>query len=200
MSAVSATPIRIIEYPHPTLRHRSKPLKRVDAELRRIIDQMFERMYEAGGIGLAANQVDLPYRFFIVNVDPERAKENEQVYINPVITERSGSGDYEEGCLSIPEVQAMVRRPTEICVEAYDLNGELISTDLYELPARVFQHELDHLDGVLFVDRLSETSRLALKDQLEEFEVAFHGRRERGEIPDDEAIARRLAELERLRT
>ena len=200
MSSVKTEPLEIVLYPHPTLRHKSKPLKRVDAELRRIVRKMFDLMYEAKGIGLAANQVDLPYRLFIVNVDPEQPPEAEQVFINPVITARSGSGDYEEGCLSLPGLVGTVRRPTKISIEAYDLSGRHITGELDDLPARVFQHELDHLDGVLFIDRLSETGRLALKEELEEFETVFAGHQKRGEVPSDEQIRQRLLELERLRT
>jgi len=200
LTTVSTLPLRILEYPHPTLRHKSKPLRKVDAELRRMVREMFDLMYEAKGIGLAANQVDLPYRMFIVNTDPEHDRAAEQVFINPVVTGHSGSEDFEEGCLSLPELNGMVKRPGKVEIEAYDLAGERIEGQLDELPARVFQHELDHLDGVLFIDRLSPSGRLALKEALDEFEVAFHGSRRRGEIPSDEAIAERLAELERLRT
>src|SRR4051812_11610093 len=95
--------LKIINYPHPTLRHVSKPLKRVDAELRRIVRAMFDALYEAKGIGLAANQVDLPYRLFIVNPksDPNEPQE-ERVFINPVLSSRKGLAEAEEGCLSLP--------------------------------------------------------------------------------------------------
>ena len=201
MSVVKSTPFRIVEYPHPTLRHVSKPLGRVDAEVRRMIRDMFGLMYEAKGVGLAANQVDLPYRFFVVNPtsDPEE-KDQEHVFINPVITSRSGIAEAEEGCLSLPEVNGDIKRPEKIVVEAYNLEGHQFRFELEDLPARVVQHEIDHLDGVLFIDRLSPTGRLAIKEMLQEFELAFAGRRRRGEIPDDEEIAARLAELERLRT
>lgn len=193
--------MQVINYPHPTLRHVSKPLKRVDADLRKIVAEMFELMYEHRGVGLAANQVDLPYRLFIVNpqADPE-AKEEEQVFINPVLSGAKGSVEGEEGCLSIPNVYGDVVRAERIKVNAYTLAGEEISIEVSELLARVIQHETDHLDGRLFVDRLSETGKMSVRDALEELDVEFRNKREIGVIPGDAAIAQRLAELEQLRT
>jgi peptide deformylase len=193
--------LQIIHYPHPTLRHASKPLKRVDAELRQIVAAMFELMYEHEGVGLAANQVDLPYRLFITNVegDPE-AKESECVFINPVLSGGRGQEEGEEGCLSIPGVYAPVTRNSTIKVEAYDLEGNQIALDGEGLMARVLQHETDHLDGTLFIDRLGPAHLAAVREKLEEFELDFQSRRETGELPDAEKIAARLEELERLRT
>jgi len=193
--------VQIIKYPHPTLRHKSKPLRKVDAELRQIIREMFERMYEDRGIGLAANQVDLPYRMVVINIqgDPA-AKEGEVVLINPVITKQSGTAEAEEGCLSLPGIYAPVRRSAKVTLVAYDLSGEERTYQLEDLPARAAQHECDHLDGVLFVDRLSSANQLAVKDALTDLERQFQGDRSRSLIPDDPAIAARLAELEKLRT
>ena len=102
----SALSLQVIQYPHPTLRHRSKPLKRVDADLRKIVDEMIELMYEHEGVGLAANQVDLPYRLFVANEkgDPD-LPEFEQVFINPVLSAGHGQEEDEEGCLSIPGIR-----------------------------------------------------------------------------------------------
>jgi len=193
--------LQIVQYPHPTLRHRSKPLKRVDAELRRIVEEMFELMYENEGVGLAANQVDLPYRFFVMNPESDaKAKEMELVLINPVLGGTKGSDEAEEGCLSIPGVHGPVTRAEKIQVQAYSLAGEEITVEMTGLPARIVQHETDHLDGVLFIDRLSATAKMAVNEALEEFELDYQSRRETGEQADDAAIASRLAELERLRT
>lgn len=193
--------LEIIQYPHPTLRHRSRPLKKVDAELRKIVAEMFELMYRHEGVGLAANQVDLPYRLFIANPtgDPNN-KDEEHVFINPVLSRGRGQVDEEEGCLSIPEVRAPVVRKESIHVEAYDLDGSLIQGDAVGLMARILQHETDHLDGTLFIDRLGPAQLAAIKDKLAEFELAFQSKRETGELPGDEAIASRLRELETLRT
>ena len=103
--------MEIVHYPHPTLRHQSKPVRRVDTELREIVREMFRLMYEAEGVGLAANQVDLPLRLFVVNLGTERGEDKELVFINPVISGPKGNDEAEEGCLSIPKVYAPVRRP-----------------------------------------------------------------------------------------
>ncbi len=194
-------PVRIIKYPHPTLRHKSKPLRRVDNELKKTVREMFELMYEDRGIGLAANQIDLPYRFFVMNIesDPE-AEHQEFVFINPVIQKHTGSEEGEEGCLSLPDVYAPVRRSAKIVISAYDLAGEEIHLELNGLFARAAQHEYDHLDGVLFIDRLSPSTLASVKDELSELESQFAGEQQRGMIPDDQQIAARLAELETLRT
>lgn len=191
----------IVQYPHPTLRHVSKPLRRVDAELRKIVAEMFELMYEHHGVGLAANQVDLPYRLFVANPtgDPQQ-KEQEHVFLNPVIRERKGLAEAEEGCLSLPGLYGQVKRPEKVVVEAYNLAGEALTYEVDELFARVVQHEIDHLDGVLFIDRLTPTGRMALKEAIEEFEVQYAGQRERGELPGEEEVAARLVELEKART
>ena len=192
--------MRIVKYPHPTLRHKSKPLRRVDAELRKIVGRMLELMYEKKGIGLAANQVDLPYRLLVMNTEGDpAAKEVEYVFINPVIVKRSGTAEGEEGCLSFPEIFAPVRRSEKIVLSAYNLAGEEVSYELGDLPARVAQHEYDHLDGVLFIDRLSPSARLSVKQALADLEQEFQGDRDRSLIPDDRQIAARLVELERLR-
>jgi peptide deformylase len=193
--------LRIIQYPHPTLRHVSKPIKRVDQELHSIVREMFDLMYAANGVGLAANQVDLPYRLFIINLQSDpAAKDQEFVFLNPVLTSRKGNAEAEEGCLSLPGLYSDVKRPERIVLNAYNLAGQEVTMELDGLFARAVQHEIDHLDGILFIDRLSPTGELTVKDSLAEFEFQFAGHRERGEIPSDEAIAKRLAELEKLRT
>jgi len=193
--------LHIVQYPHPTLRHVSKPLARVDQQLHAIVREMFALMYEANGVGLAANQVDLPYRLFVLNLEsnPE-AKEEEHVFLNPVLSSRKGMIEAEEGCLSLPSLYGQVRRPERVVLNAFDLAGEELTMELDGLFARAVQHEIDHLDGILFIDRLSPTGEIAVKEALADFETQFAGQRQRGEIPDDETIANRLAELERLRT
>lgn len=192
--------LKIIEFPHPTLRHRSKPLRRVDAALRGMIDEMFELMYAAKGVGLAANQVDLPYRFFVMNEsgDPDK-RELQRVIINPVLSRPKGSAEQEEGCLSLPGVYENVRRPAQIRLNAYDLRGNEINEDLEGMVSRIVQHETDHLDGVMFIDRISESDQREIAGAVDEFVIEFHAKRDRGEILGDDECAARLAELERLR-
>ncbi|MBA3480593.1 MAG: peptide deformylase [Pirellulales bacterium] len=193
--------LQIIHYPHPTLRHVSKPLVRVDAELKQMVAEMFELMYEYEGIGLAANQVDLPYRLFVCNPEGDpRAKDAECVFINPVILKGSGQHEREEGCLSIPGVYAPVVRKEKISVQAYNLAGEEISGELDGLFARVVQHEVDHLDGRLFIDRITPTQLADLAGELEEFEIDFNSKRAVGEQPSEAQTIAHIAELERLRT
>jgi peptide deformylase len=193
--------LKIIHYPHPTLRHVSKPLKRVDHELRDMIAQMFDLMYEHEGVGLAANQVDLPYRLFVANPtgDPKE-KQAEYVFINPVISSGKGQVEGEEGCLSIPGLVGQVSRKEKLQIEAYNLSGEMFSGELEGLFARIVQHEVDHLDGVLFIDRMSPAQLADLRDELEEFEIDFKSKRDVGEMPSDEQIVAHISELEQLRT
>ena len=111
----------ILEYPHPTLRHKTKSLRRVDADLRVTVTEMFRLMYDAAGIGLAANQVDLPYRVFVINLGSERGQDEEMVFINPVISRpKAPVEEEEEGCLSLPGVFAPVRRPSTIHLTAFN--------------------------------------------------------------------------------
>ncbi len=192
--------LRIVKYPHPALRHKSKPLRRVDAELKSAVRRMFDLMYQYNGIGLAANQVDLPYRFFILNTEGDPTKGEEHVFLNPVIAKRSGTVEAEEGCLSFPEIFAPVKRSAKIAISAYNLAGEEVNCELTGLLARAAQHEYDHLDGVLFIDRLSPSGLLSVKQALSDLEHEFAGDRQRGIIPDDQQIAARLMDLEQLRT
>ncbi len=188
--------MEIIKYPHPTLRHKSKPLKRIDASLRQTVAEMFRLMYEAEGIGLAANQVDLPYRLFVLNVSEERQEDTEMVFINPVISRAKDPDEKEEGCLSLPGVYAPVRRPSSIHVTALNLAGETIEGNFSGLLARAIQHETDHLDGVLFIDRLVDIVQMQIRDDLERFKEKHQLAQSENTIPSDPIILKRLAEIE----
>lgn len=190
------TTVKIVTYPHPTLRYKSAPVKRVDRKLRDIVREMFDLMYQFKGVGLAANQVDLPLRLFIVNLlcDPDEGEE--QVFVNPVISRPKGNQEQEEGCLSFPELRVLVRRPESIRVNAYNLDGQEIEQQVDGFLARAIQHELDHLDGVLFIDHLSPAGKLGAQKAIEEFEWDFKSRRDQGEIDSDEQIRSRLSEWE----
>ena len=189
--------MEIITYPHPTLRRVSKPLRRVDPELRKAIRDMFGLMYSAKGIGLAANQVDLPLRLFVVNLEAKPDGGEELVFINPVISlPRGGSEEAEEGCLSLPGLYGPVIRPKQVRISAYGLDGREIQMDATGLMARCVQHELDHLDGVLFTDRLSPAARADLQEELDVFETEFTSRRGTGAVPSEEQIAKHWTEWE----
>jgi peptide deformylase len=189
--------LQIITYPHPTLRHKSKPIRRVDAELRQIVREMFGLMYENKGIGLAANQVDLPLRVFVMNLKSDPQEGEEMVFLNPVVSFPKGSEEAEEGCLSLPGVYGNVIRPKQVRVNAYTLEGKELDMVVSDLMSRCIQHELDHLDGVLFPDRMNASARTELLGELDEFETEFTSRRSTGSIPSDEQIAARLAEWEK---
>lgn len=188
--------MEIVHYPHPVLRFKSGDVTRIDDRFQAVVREMFDLMYEANGIGLAANQVGLPLRFFIVNPtgDPD-SPEDELVLINPIIRNRKGNAVGEEGCLSLPGVYGDVRRAEEIVVEAFDLSGQGIQATLQDLPARVVQHEFDHIEGTLFIDRISEQQLRELDDKLSPFVDELTARREAGEIGSDEEIQRQLKSI-----
>ena len=150
----------IITLPDPKLRLVSKPIERVDDPLRKLMDDMIETMHEAPGIGLAAIQIAEPIRLLVVDVAPKEEPPAPQVFVNPEIVwsseERSTD---EEGCLSIPEFYAEVERPASIRVRALDREGQAREVLAEGLLATVLQHEIDHLDGVLFIDHISKLKR-----------------------------------------
>ncbi len=146
-------------------------------------------MYAHEGVGLAATQVARPWRLFVVNPTGEAdERDQERVFINPEIVRRTGSETAEEGCLSLPEVFGDVRRAKSITVEAFDLNGELFTLELDELPARVVLHEFDHLDGVMFPDRMTPAEQAKAASKLADFEHAWRKGQRTGEIPEDRAL------------
>ena len=185
--------LSIIHYPHPTLRFKSLPIRRVDAELRDMADQMVELMYEYNGVGLAANQVDLPLRMFVVNASGKRGEGEEMILINPEIQRPKGNETGQEGCLSLPGVFGQVKRPKKIHLSAYDITGNPIEAEVDGFLARVLQHENDHLDGLMFFDRMSEGAKKELEDQLDVFETDFRSQQSTGAIPSDDELIKRLS-------
>lgn len=161
-------PIRI--YGDPVLRKKLHPLEDGKLVLPYIPD-MIATMYEDDGIGLSANQVGLPHRFFLIGEGAFTDGRGDSVFINPEILENSEElWEYEEGCLSVPGIRETVLRPREIRVRYLNEKGESREELLTDLAARVFQHELDHLDGIFFVDRISPLRRSRLKKQLKRLE------------------------------
>lgn len=187
----------IVTYPHPTLRRVSKTIRRVDADLQRVISEMFQLMYASRGIGLAANQVNLPLRLFVMNLEGEQGKGEEMVFLNPVLSNPKGSEVKEEGCLSLPELYADVERPKQIRIRAYGLDGQEIRADVSGMFARCAQHEVDHLDGVLFTDRVKPEDMVEVQPVLDKFQADFTTQRAAGTIPSDPEIAAELAAWEK---
>lgn len=190
--------LRIVNYPHPALRYEARPVMRIDDALRAQVRQMFDLMYEARGVGLAATQVAIPRRFFILNLKADRAQpELEQVFINPTILKRHGQIEDEEGCLSFPGLYGEVRRARKIRLQAYTLGGEPIEVDVDDLFSRAAQHEIDHLDGRLFIDWLDPGDRATLAPKIREMEIEYHRDQAAGNIPSDTELKRELDELAR---
>jgi peptide deformylase len=159
------TRLTILEFPDPRLRTRATPVASVDAPLRDLIDDMLETMYAANGIGLAATQVNVHKRVLVTDVSEGRNEP--RVFINPEILSRDGTEVSQEGCLSVPGYFDEVERAERVRVRALDRDGQAIEQDLDGLLAICVQHEIDHLDGKLFVDYLSEMKRQRVRKKLE---------------------------------
>lgn len=157
--------LHILKYPDPRLRTRASAVERVDDDLRRLVDDMFETMYEAPGIGLAATQVDVHKRVVVMDVSDNH--DQPLVFINPEIIACDGSTESEEGCLSVPGIYDSVERAESVTVRALDREGEAFELQATGLLAVCIQHELDHLEGKVFVDYLSELKRQRIRKKLE---------------------------------
>ncbi len=156
--------LEILEFPDERLRKRARPVERVDDTIRKLVDDMLETMYEAPGVGLAATQVNVHRRVIVIDVSEN--KDQPQCFINPEILAREGEEEQEEGCLSVPGVFEKVRRAEKIKVRALDRNGKPFELDADGLLAVCIQHEIDHLDGKLFVDYLSPLKRQRIRKKL----------------------------------
>ena len=150
----------LVILPDPILREASTPVERVDDELRRFADDMLETMYDAPGIGLAAIQVGEPLRMLVIDLAKEDEPKAPQIFINPeIVASGDGTSVYEEGCLSIPDYYAEVERPDRVTVKYLDRHGKEQIVDADGLLATCLQHEIDHLNGVLFIDHISKLKR-----------------------------------------
>jgi peptide deformylase len=159
------TRLTILEYPDPRLRTKATPVAQVDASLRRLIDDMLESMYAAKGVGLAATQVNVHQRLLVSDVSEN--KDTPLVFVNPEVLSREEIGTMQEGCLSVPGFFEDVNRAHRIRVRALDRDGKPFEMDAEGLLAVCVQHEIDHLDGKLFVDYLSELKRTRIRRKLE---------------------------------
>jgi peptide deformylase len=157
--------LQILEYPDPRLRTRAQPVQSFDAALRQLVADMFETMYAAPGIGLAATQVDVHRALIVMDLSTE--KNQPHVFINPEILTREGLAMSEEGCLSVPNIYEPVERAAQVRMRARDTEGQVFERELEGLIAVCLQHEMDHLDGKLFVDYLSFLKRGRIRRKLE---------------------------------
>ena len=158
--------LKILEFPNPNLRKVAVPVTNFDNDLKCLIDNMFETMYDASGIGLAATQVDVHKRLLVLDVSEER--NDPKVFVNPTIdVVESDLADYDEGCLSVPGFYETVSRPKKIKVSAQDKEGSRFEIEADGVLSVCIQHEIDHLDGKLFVDYLSSLKRNRIKDKLQ---------------------------------
>jgi len=168
---VSIDELKVIHYPDPRLREVCTPVEEVDDSVRALIDRMFELMFESHGVGLAAPQVGVTVRLFIAS--PTFQPDDRRVYINPEIVAVDGMQDGEEGCLSFPGISCKVKRRKAAVIQALDRDGKAFKEMGEDLLARIFQHESDHLDGRLLVDRMSTVARLANRRTLKDLETTF---------------------------
>jgi peptide deformylase len=166
----------ILTFPNPRLRSRAKPVGAIDAKVRQLVDDMFETMYAAPGIGLAAIQVDVPLRIVVIDISEQH--DSPLCLINPEILEQTGDEQMEEGCLSVPGFYETVSRAERVRVRALDRDGQAFELDAGGLLAVCIQHEIDHLDGKLFVDYLSSLKRQRIRRRLEKEREQVPVRRE----------------------
>ncbi|MFI5370882.1 MAG: peptide deformylase [Candidatus Eisenbacteria bacterium] len=172
---MTVRPVRV--YGDPVLRQRARELVEFDDSLRELVTDMEQTMHAYNGVGLAANQIGVAQRVLIVDVPVDETTRARHVLVNPVLSKREGQQEGEEGCLSIPGIYEDVKRAQSVHVSAMDENGGKVELTVEGYLARAIQHEVDHLDGVLFIDRISVLKRALLKRKLEDLA--------RGDLPDD---------------
>ena len=169
--------MKLLYYPDPRLRTTSKEIGEVDEQLRESIPEMFKIMYRARGVGLAGPQVGMHRRIIVANLtgDPEETAE-ERVFINPEIVDKAGEVREEEGCLSLPGMAPVILRAEQVTVKYRDLEGNVVERPTEGLEAKLFQHEIDHLDGILILDKMSPADQKKWAPLLQELEEDFEGK------------------------
>ena len=163
--------MKIVTYPDPILMRKAAPIEEIDNKIYEIAQKMLDTMYDACGIGLAAPQIGLSKR--LVVMDATGQKTGERVFINPQITEERGETIEEEGCLSFPDVMGKVKRSQYVTITAYNLEGKKLEIEVEGLLSRVWQHEIDHINGRLFIEMMTPASRIANQQKIKEFELAY---------------------------
>lgn len=169
--------LTVVHYPDPRLRKTCEPVTEFDDDLKALVERMLDLMHQGRGVGLAAPQVGVSLRLFVMSAAGEET--DDLVFINPEIHDMHGVREAEEGCLSFPEVFAQIRRAAECTIKAQDLDGERFEIKGEGLLCRVWQHETDHLNGTLIVDRMGPSDKIATKKQLKELEAAYREKRRR---------------------
>ncbi len=166
--------LQILEYPDPRLRTRAKPVEVFDSALARVVGDMLETMYTAPGIGLAAIQIGAPKRVIVMDLARQDEEPQPRYYVNPEILWASEeTAPYEEGCLSVPGLSWDIVRPKEVLLKGYDLQGNEIEVEADEILARCFQHEMDHLDGILLLERLDADTRKSAMKTIRELGIGM---------------------------
>lgn len=168
---VAAADLKIISYPDPRLRRAAEPVKTFDDELKALVARMFVLMREEQGVGLAAPQLGVNLRIFVANHSGK--PEDDRVAINPTLSDADGSEPGEEGCLSLPKIRAEIDRYTTLTLHAFDVDGKPYTATATDFEARVWQHEFDHLNGVMIIDRMSFTAKMGARKQLRQLEDEF---------------------------
>lgn len=168
---VDTLPIEIIKYPDPRLRRKSALIEEFDDSVAGLAQRMLELMHAGRGVGLAAPQVGISRRIIVCN--PTGQPEDDLVLVNPVLSDLVGAVEAEEGCLSVPEILVKIRRGRKCRIDACDVQGNPFAMEGEDLLARIWQHEIDHLDGRLIIDRMNETDKIAYKKRLADLEGEF---------------------------
>lgn len=169
---IDPSKLMLVKYPAPILRKMARPVPAITPEVRGVVARMIRLMHEEEGVGLAAPQVGLGWRLFVANWS--RDEVSNRVFINPVLSDASPEAeDYSEGCLSLPGIRADIRRPVRITITAMDLEGKTFTETSSELPARIWQHETDHLDGRLIIDLMTSSAKQGAKRTLKYLEDEF---------------------------
>ena len=158
--------LEILKYPHPTLKKRSKEVDRIDGEVKKLIEDMAETMYQANGVGLAACQVGVPRRIIVVDVSPIDPQQSFFAMINPEVIDEEGEIDHEEGCLSVPDCFEKLRRKEKMRVRGISPEGKGMEIAGEGILAIALQHEIDHINGILILDRISRLKREIYRDKL----------------------------------
>jgi peptide deformylase len=162
--------LSITKYGNDVLRKSAEPVEEINDEIKQIVADMLEAMYKFEGVGIAAPQIGISKRIIIVDTEPSNPSSKPIVLINPEIVERYGEMNMEEGCLSVPEVRGDVKRAEKVVVEGLDLEGNRLRIEATDLSARAFQHEIDHINGTLFIDHLGRLKKQLIKNQLRKIE------------------------------